>query len=444
MTGSDGDPAPSMAERVRSGATDLAYAAGWRLVRALPESTARRAFDWGADRVARRANRAFRQGGAPNQLRRNLAQVSGTTPAAVPDELIAASMRSYARYWREAFRLPSMNHADIGELTVAGTEHLAAGLAEGRGVVLVLPHSGNWDVAGVWLVQNHGTFATVAERLKPESLFERFVAYRESLGFEVFPLTGGEQPPFGLLATRLRENKVVCLMGERDLTGRGVPVTLCGARTWLPAGAAKLAEETGARLLPVHVWFTEADGREGWGMKVEAPVDISAGVSAAAQAVADRFSANIAAHPADWHMLQPLWEQDLSEARLARIAAARGPLTEAAGAPRSATEAAISGAAAITGSTTDPTATEDSPTERTVPRPSATDDVVTEPQGEELPMAGEPASECGSSSATEATVTEHLARERPVAGESANTDSAVERPTTARSDASGDSTEGPS
>ncbi|WP_378731856.1 phosphatidylinositol mannoside acyltransferase [Nocardia brasiliensis] len=302
--------------------SDAGYAAGWRLVRALPESTARRLFDWGADRAAAKANRAFRAGGAPNQLRRNLARVIGGKPADVPDELIQASIRSYARYWREAFRLPAMDHAALGKLPVAGTAHLEAGLAAGRGVILVLPHSGNWDMAGVWLVQNHGTFATVNERLKPEALYKRFVAYRESLGFEVFPLTGGEQPPFVQLANRLRDNKVICLLGERDLTGRGIPVTFFGERTWLPAGPAKLAIETGAALLPVHTWFT-ADGVEAWGMKVEAPVDVSGGVAAATQILADRFAANIAEHPADWHMLQPMWESDLSEARRGRIAAAQ-------------------------------------------------------------------------------------------------------------------------
>lgn len=302
--------------------SDAGYAAGWRLVRALPEPTARRLFDAGADRVAGKANRAFRAGGEPNQLRRNLARVIGGTPADVPDELVQASVRSYARYWREAFRLPSMDHQAIGELVLEGKSHLDAALAAGRGAILVLPHSGNWDMAGVWLVQNHGTFATVAERLKPESLYKRFLAYRESLGFEVVPLTGGDQPPFVQLAKRLRENKAICLMGERDLTGRGVPVTFFGERTWLPAGAAKLAIETGAPLLPVHTWFTGV-GAEGWGMKVEPPIDVSSGVAAATQELADRFAANIAAHPADWHMLQPMWESDLSAERLARIAAAQ-------------------------------------------------------------------------------------------------------------------------
>ncbi|MGS2805222.1 phosphatidylinositol mannoside acyltransferase [Nocardia sp. MW-W600-9] len=295
--------------------SDLGYAAGWRLVRSAPEPLVRKVFDLGADRAVK--------AGGPEQLRRNLARVLGVRPDAVPAELMRASMRSYARYWREAFRLPSMDHSTI-DYYVDGLEHLDAALERGRGVIFVLPHSGNWDMAGVWLVQHYDNFTTVAERLKPESLFERFVAYRESLGFEVFPLTGGEQPPFGQLADRLRQNRIICLMGERDLTGKGVPVDFFGERTWMPAGAAKLAIETGAALMPVHGWFTvEADGTEGWGLKTEAPLDVSGGVAAATQALADRFAANIAEHPADWHMLQPLWEADLSPERRARIAAAQ-------------------------------------------------------------------------------------------------------------------------
>ncbi len=339
-----------------SALSDKAYAAGWRLVRALPERTVRRAFDAGADAAARRANRAARAG-QPNQLRLNLARVLGVRPEQVPDQLIHKSMRSYARYWREAFRLPSMDHAALGSrLSVQQVENLEAALARGKGVILVLPHSGNWDMAGVWLVQNNGRFATVAERLKPESLFERFVAYRESLGFEVFPLTGGEQPPFPQLAQRLRAGGVICLMGERDLTGKGVPVTFFGERTWMPAGAAKLAVETGAALIPVHCWFTEdAAGNEGWGFKTEPALDVSGGVAAATQALADRFAANIAAHPADWHMLQPLWESDLSEARLDRIAAAQRELgytrdeTPTTSAPTGADVGARSAGAAETG-----------------------------------------------------------------------------------------------
>ncbi|QII06417.1 phosphatidylinositol mannoside acyltransferase [Rhodococcoides fascians A25f] len=292
-------------------ASDLGYAAGWRLVRSLPEGVARGLFDRGADIASTR-------NGGPDQLRRNLARVLGTTPGEVPDDLIRDSVRSYARYWREAFRLPSMDlaaQAAVIDRCVNGQEHLEAALASGKGAVLALPHSGNWDMAGMWLVRKHGGLSTVAERLKPESLYQRFVAYRESLGFEIFPLSGGEQPPLQALSERLRENKVVCLLGERDLAKHGVPVTFFGEPTRMPAGAAKLAIDTGATLLPVHGYF---DG-DGWGFDIFPAVDVSHGIAVATQTLADHFAAGIRAHPADWHMLQPLWMSDWSAERRARI-----------------------------------------------------------------------------------------------------------------------------
>ena len=306
-------------------AADLGYAAGWALVRRLPAPLAERAFRAGADLAARR-------GAGQGQLRANLARVLGVAPAEVSDDLIRSGLRSYARYWREAFRLPSMDLAAVAaqmDPHITGKEYLARAVAEGRGAVLALPHSGNWDMAGVWLVHTHGTFATVAERLKPESLFLRFVDYRESLGFEVFPLSGGQEPPMAALRERLRDGKVVCLLGERDLTGRGVPVEFFGETASMPIGPAKLACDTGADLLPVHCWF---DG-DRWGFSIDPPVDLTAGPAAAAQAVARVFQRNIAAHPADWHMLQPLWWSDLSDRARARVGADDNAGVPGAGAP---------------------------------------------------------------------------------------------------------------
>jgi KDO2-lipid IV(A) lauroyltransferase len=142
------------------------------------------------------------------------------------------------------------------------------------------------------------------------------VRYRESLGFEIFPLSGGEQPPFGQLADRLRAGGVVCLLGERDLARHGVPVTFFDENTRMPAGPAKLAIDTGAALVAVHHWFTGPDTSQ---LALSGPLDTSGGVAAATQLLAAEFEKNIAAHPADWHMLQPLWESDWSDERRRRI-----------------------------------------------------------------------------------------------------------------------------
>ena len=296
--------APSPAER----AADLGYAAGWALVRALPERAARRLFRTGADLAARRI--------APDApLRRNLGRILGIPAAEVPQDLVREAMRSYARYWCEAFRLPAMDIEAIArqmDRSISGVEHLDAALAQGRGVVVALPHCANWDLGGAWLARRYGGFTTVAERLRPESLYQRFLRYRESLGFTVLPHTGGAAPPLVALRSVLADNGIVCLLGERDLRRTGIPVTFFGEPTRMPAGPARLAMETGAALLVAEFWYeNDCEMR----VRIHPPIEVTDDPVAATQAMADRFAEAIARHPADWHMLQPLWLDDLSEQR---------------------------------------------------------------------------------------------------------------------------------
>lgn len=283
---------------------DLGYAAGWRLLRFAPERLATRAFHAGAHLAARW------NGPGTRQLRQNLARVMPAATPAELDALVHAGLRSYARYWQETFLLPWADHAAlVGRLDGAteGIGYLNDALAAGRGVVVALPHSGNWEMAGLWLVARHGVFSTVAERLKPEALYQRFVAYRSALGFDIVPLTGAGSPALRLLR-RLRAGGVVCLLADRDLTGAGTSVEFFGATARMPLGPARLAAATGATLLVIGCWFTP----EGWGMRFHPPVPVPdrSAVTRATQTVADYFALDIAAHPQDWHMLQPLWMED--------------------------------------------------------------------------------------------------------------------------------------
>ena len=73
------------------------------------------------------------------------------------DALVGDALRSYSRYWLETFRLPKMDNAEVVarvDATAIGVEHLDAALDRGRGAVVALPHMGNWDVAGLWLVDH--------------------------------------------------------------------------------------------------------------------------------------------------------------------------------------------------------------------------------------------------------------------------------------------------
>ncbi|WP_028932345.1 phosphatidylinositol mannoside acyltransferase [Pseudonocardia spinosispora] len=317
-----------MNEQLTGRLADLGYALGWHVVRAAPEGLTSAVFRAGADRAA------TRNGPGVQRLRANLARVlahDGTIPdPAVLDAVVAEGMRSYARYWCETFRLPAMDPValhDAVDPAVQGVEHLERALDQGRGVLAALTHSGNWDVAGAWLVRalakrgRPATFVTVAERLRPDSLYRRFVGYRESLGFEVLPADAGART-IATLAARLRSNGVVCLVADRDLTGGGVEVDFFGERARLPGGPAQLARHTGAALLPFGGWFTPG----GWGLRFHPPIEMPSGrgsdvVRGATQALADVFASDIAAHPADWHMLQPIWTADQAQPKPSAVEA---------------------------------------------------------------------------------------------------------------------------
>ncbi len=311
-----------MFDQVRARAVDLGFAAGWAVLRTVPYGLSRRSFDLAAEAAS------VRNGGGTRQLRANLRRVVGADLAEPElDRLVGAALRSYARYWLETFRLPRMDKRELLDRVVCtGAANLDAALERGKGAVLAVPHMGNWDASGVWLVAHSGSFATVAERLRPESLFDRFVAYRESLGFEIVPLTGGARGPLDVLRERLRENKVVCLVADRDLSRTGVEVDFFGEPTRMPGGPAVLAATTGAALLPSATFFTP----DGWGHVINPPVQIAPGrlresVPATTQAIARAFEKDIAAHPSDWHMMQKLWLADLPPRPARASAAAAAP-----------------------------------------------------------------------------------------------------------------------
>ncbi|MFC9592539.1 phosphatidylinositol mannoside acyltransferase [Streptomyces sp. NPDC056944] len=290
--------------------SDGLYGAGWATVKKLPEPVA-------AGLGRRIADFAWkRRGKSVLRLESNLARV---VPDATPErlaELSQAGMRSYMRYWMESFRLPTWSKEQVERSVDIKDQHnLEEGLASGRGVILALPHLANWDLAGVWVTRSLGVpFTTVAERLKPESLYDRFVAYRESLGMEVLPHTGGSA--FGTLARRLRAGGLICLVADRDLSASGTEVTFFGDTARMPAGPAILAQQTGALLLPVTLWYDDTPVMQG---RIHGPIDVPESgtraekTSLMTQALADAFASGIADHPEDWHMLQRLWLADLDE-----------------------------------------------------------------------------------------------------------------------------------
>ena len=180
-------------------------------------------------------------------------------------------------------------------------------------MILALPHAGNWEAAGVWLLDHGYPLTTVAERLKPESLYERFVAYRESLGMEILPLTGGGRSPSDVLKDRLREGDRVVACSPTGISPSAASTSSSSATRPDAGRPGAAGGEHRRAALPVGTWFTPG----GWGIRIHPEVPIAEDgrlrdkVTTATQQLADAFAQDIAVRPHDWHMLQRLWLSDL-------------------------------------------------------------------------------------------------------------------------------------
>ena len=277
-----------------------AYFAGWRIVRWLPEPTAYRLAYAAADFLTKR------NGKIVSRLRSNLRRAKPDITALDLDLLVFNAMRSYMRYWCDTFRFPDWSPQRVRETVTVTNEHLLIDAIEAKtGVIVSLPHAGNWDHAGAYFCAKGINLVTVAERLKPEKLFLKFLEYRQAMGMEVLPLDGRV---LGTLAQRLRQGALVALVADRDLSRTGIDVDFFGGPSRMPAGPALLALKTNAPLITAFVSYTDS------GIHIDFKQIIlpSAGseaekVSEIVQMTAKHFEEGISEHPEDWHMLQRIW-----------------------------------------------------------------------------------------------------------------------------------------
>ena len=285
---------------MRDSITALLYFSGWRIVRTLPEKTAYRLFSF----IGRRTVRA--NGKSVQRLRFNLSRVKPNLSEGELDELVSISFDSYMRYWCDTFRIQDWSVERIQRSVTLNNGHLLIDAIEtGRGVVVALPHSGNWDHAGAYFCSIGMPLVTVAERLKPKALFQKFLQYRNSMGFEVLSL---DSRSFVTLLKRAREKRLIALVADRDLSRSGVNVEFFGHPSRMPAGPALLAVKTGIPLVVAHVSYTDVGIHIDFS-EVEVPTEgeESQRVSKVVQRCADLFAKGIAEHPEDWHMLQRIW-----------------------------------------------------------------------------------------------------------------------------------------
>ena len=291
---------------VRGRAALLGYRAGAELARVVPPALGGAAAS-GLARLAR-----VSAGERRRQVERTLTRVSGgQLRGAALRRAVDAVFANYARYWHELFRLVDETPAGLrAGLPLEGTEIIDTALARGRGVILALPHLGNWDYAGAGMAAHGYPMSAVTERLEPTELFDWFVETRERVGMRVIPL-GPDSA--GRVSAHLADGRVVCLLADRDISGGGIEVEFFGERTTVPGGPALLALRTGAPLVAGAAYFTAGTGHVGRFL-AEIPVAregrMRDDVTRVTQALVHQMESAVRAAPEQWLLMQPNWPSD--------------------------------------------------------------------------------------------------------------------------------------
>ena len=277
-----------------------AYLIGWKIVGFLPEKSAYRLFSLLAGYMYRKNGRSVQR------LRTNYAIVSPESSPEDLENLVISGLESYLRYWCDTFRIHRWSPSRISSTVTTKNDHLLREpMLQGRGVVIALPHSGNWDHAGAYFCQEGVPLVTVADVLKPEKLFLKFLHYRQKMGFEVLGL---DSRAFVTLLKRARGKRLIALVADRDLSSSGIPVTFFGRTAKMPAGPAVLAIKEGLPLVAAHVTYTQSGIHINFqSIEISTLESESEQISETVQRIAFAFEEGIKEAPQDWHMLQRIW-----------------------------------------------------------------------------------------------------------------------------------------
>ena len=279
----------------------LLYLFAWKVIGVLPEKSAYKLANLVSDQIFKKNGKGVKR------LRSNYKRVMPNISERELEDLTKDGMRSYLRYWFDTFRLNKWSKSRIIETTFVVRENLLRDPVETKeGCIIALPHAGNWDHAAAYFCSTGIPLTAVVEKLKPEAIFKKFLAYRQSIGIEAI---SHKEKTIPILMERLNQGKLIALVADRDMSRNGIEVNFLGGIAKMPAGPAILAIKTGSPLVTAYIRYLDKGIEITFDETIKLPV---AGgedeqIKIVTQSMADNFAKRIKDSPVDWHMLQRIW-----------------------------------------------------------------------------------------------------------------------------------------
>jgi KDO2-lipid IV(A) lauroyltransferase len=275
-----------------------------RLVRRLPGGLAYALADLAGDAWYRFAPARRRL--VAGNLRRVCAATGRSTSGDPFTRLVREAFRNHARYYLELLRAPHYPEGRIAEIVDVGGWPTFEAVLRNRPGVFVSCHLGNFEPFGTFLGAHGFRPLSPIEEIEPEALY-RFLSERRGGGrVELVPVKRARRA----LARRLADGGLIGIIGDRDMTGDGLPVNLFGYPTRVPTGAAALAVMYGATLIVGRCLRVGPDRFQASGEVLELPAsgDRRADVEALTRTIASTFERDIGESPEQWWgAFQPFW-----------------------------------------------------------------------------------------------------------------------------------------
>jgi len=279
----------------------LLYLFAWKVIGVLPEKSAYKLANKISDQIFNKNGKGVKR--LRNNYKRVLTSISNDELEALTKE----GMRSYLRYWFDTFRLNKWSKSRIIQTTFVVRENLLRDpIQKKNGCIIALPHAGNWDHAAAYFCSTGIPITAVVEKLKPEAIFKKFLAYRQSIGIEAI---SHREKTIPILLERLNQGKLVALVADRDMSRNGIEVNFLGGIAKMPAGPAILAVKTGSPLVTAYIRYIDKGIEITFDETIKLPVTGSEEeqIRIVTQSMADNFAKRIKDSPVDWHMLQRIW-----------------------------------------------------------------------------------------------------------------------------------------
>lgn len=220
--------------------------------------------------------------------------------------LTRKTFQNFGKYLVDFFRYTVLTPAEVERLvSIEQLNRLIETTALGRGVIMVTAHLGNWEMgAAVLHALGYSLNAIVAPESAPrvERLLHR---QRERRGLHVLHVGHSARS----LLRSLQRGEVVALLADRDFSGEQDTIDFFGQPAHLPRGAAWLALQSGAPILPVFVVRLEDDT---FWMRIHPPIfpDASATLASLMARIRDAMQMEIAERPAQWFVFRDFWAAD--------------------------------------------------------------------------------------------------------------------------------------